>query len=98
MLGFHFQRRMQKICRLRWCVLIVSVLASLARPDLLRAQDRQKQVLVLYSTGRDTRVSIVGERELPRILKHGLGKAASTITPNISTRGGSQTLVTGPPQ
>src|SRR5438046_553425 len=32
------------------------------------AAERQKQVLVLYSTRRDGQIAIVGERELPRIL------------------------------
>ena len=38
-------------------------------------QDDQRQVLVLYSTGRDAQISIVGERELPRILDRGLARA-----------------------
>ncbi len=41
-------------------------------PDAARAQDRQKQVLVLYSTRWDAQVAVVGERELPRILREGL--------------------------
>ena len=37
------------------------------------AQERQKQVLVLYPTRRDAQiVAIVGDRELPRILEPGL--------------------------
>jgi signal transduction histidine kinase len=35
----------------------------------------QKQVLVLYSTRRDSQASILGDRELPRILERGLGES-----------------------
>jgi signal transduction histidine kinase len=35
----------------------------------------QKQVLVLYSTRRDAQVSILGDRELPRMLEQGLGES-----------------------
>ena len=34
----------------------------------------QKQVLVLYSARRDAQASILGDRELPRILERGLGE------------------------
>ena len=34
----------------------------------------QKQVLVVYSTRRDAQIVAIGERELPRILEHGLGR------------------------
>jgi hypothetical protein len=43
--------------------------------DSARAQDSQKQVLVLFSTGRDAQVSIRSERELPRILNRDLGNS-----------------------
>ena len=36
------------------------------------AQERQKQVLVLYSTRRDAQIVVVGDRELPRILEQGV--------------------------
>ena len=38
------------------------------------AQDVQRKVLVLYSTGRDTAISRIGERELPRLLDAGLDR------------------------
>jgi len=41
-------------------------------PAAARAQDRQKQVLVLYSTRWDAQVAVLGERELPRILRGSL--------------------------
>ena len=34
----------------------------------------QKQVLVVYSTRRDAQIVAIGERDLPRILEHGLGR------------------------
>jgi signal transduction histidine kinase len=40
--------------------------------DTARSADRQKQVLVLYSTRRDAQIAVVGDRELPRILGKGL--------------------------
>ncbi len=38
------------------------------------AADRQKQVLVVYSTRRNAQVSVVGDRELPRLLSTGVGQ------------------------
>src|SRR4051812_44574474 len=35
--------------------------------------DRQRQVLVVYSTRRDAQVALVGERDLPRIIEDGVG-------------------------
>ena len=64
---------MLTMVRPRSCVLILSILATLASPTLLAAQDRQTQVLVIYSTGRDTRVATIGEHEFPRMLDRGLG-------------------------
>src|SRR3954469_18952579 len=42
--------------------------ASKPAPD-----DRERQVLVVYSTRRDAQVALVGERELPRIIEDGVG-------------------------
>jgi signal transduction histidine kinase len=54
-------------------LLIALALVSLGRPALAWAQDDvQKKVLVLYSTGRDAAVTLVGERQLPRVLEGGL--------------------------
>ena len=39
-----------------------------------RRQTEQKRILVLYSTRRDSQFSLVGERELPRILDDGLSR------------------------
>jgi len=44
----------------------------LCLPGVVRAQDVQRKVLVLYSTGRDAAISVAGERELPRILDNAL--------------------------
>ena len=44
----------------------------LCLPGVVRAQDVQRKVLVLYSTGRDAAISVTGERELPRILDNAL--------------------------
>lgn len=50
------------------------VLACLATAAAADAQGQDKQVLVLYSTRPDAQLSIVGERELPRVLETGLGR------------------------
>ena len=56
-------------CRLLLIVVAFLVLSPL---DVAWAADGQKKVLVLYSTRREAQVSIVGDRELPRILDGGL--------------------------
>jgi signal transduction histidine kinase len=48
------------------------VLLELAGTALAAPAEPQKQVLVLYSTRRDARIAVVGERELPRMLDRGL--------------------------
>ncbi len=63
--------RQSRVHSWRWLVPTVVILAALAPPAALSAQD-QKQVLVLYSTRRDAQIAVVGERELPRILDAGL--------------------------
>jgi signal transduction histidine kinase len=57
----------------RWLLLAIMVGVALG-PETARAGDSQKQVLVLYSTRRDAQIAVVGERELPRILDHGLSE------------------------
>lgn len=56
----------------RWPLPVVLILAGLGLPDSSWAADRQKQVLVLYSTRRDAQIAVVGDRDLPRILDAGL--------------------------
>ena len=56
----------------RWLLLTVAAGAILGPVEAARAADRQKQVLVLYSTRRDAQIAVVGDRELPRILEKGL--------------------------
>jgi len=51
---------------------ILVALAELGLAGSAWAAQRQKQVLVLYSTRRDAQIAIVGERELPRLLDEGL--------------------------
>ena len=53
-------------------VLVAAAGASVSLPEPTYAQDGQKKVLVLYSTGRDAAISLAGERELPRLLDRGL--------------------------
>ncbi len=53
---------------------IAIVVLELASAGVAWAQDAHKQVLVLYSTRRDSEFSTIGERELPRILDAGLGR------------------------
>lgn len=56
-----------------WLLLTVELfLTALGTACSVSAAERQKQVLVLYSTRRDAQIVIVGERELPRILDEGL--------------------------
>src|SRR5262245_2228366 len=58
----------------RWLLIGMAVGAALSPVATAWAADRQKQVLVLYSARRDAQISILGERELPRILDHGLSE------------------------
>ena len=54
--------------------LTVGILAVclLGPASVASAQDVQRKVLVLYSTGRDAAISMTSERELPRILDNAL--------------------------
>ena len=54
----------------RWLLPGFVVLMELGLANFAVAQ--QKQVLVLYSTRRDAQITLIGERELPRILDKGL--------------------------
>jgi signal transduction histidine kinase len=64
---------MTAACYRRQCVrrfLPVVLLASIAgTSEAVHASHRQKQVLVLYSSRRDSHIAKVGDRELPRILE-----------------------------
>jgi len=51
---------------------IVWAVVQLGLADSASAADRQKQVLVLYSARRDAQISIIGDRELQRLLDVGL--------------------------
>jgi signal transduction histidine kinase len=55
---------------IRW-LFAITTLADLAVANAAWAQ-RQKQVLVLYSTRRDAEIVAVGDRELPKVLENGL--------------------------
>ena len=57
--------------------------AALGPADSAWAADGQKKVLVLYSTRQDTALPIVGERELPRILRAGLAGSVDYHTEYI---------------
>src|SRR6188474_2374176 len=56
------------LCR----VTLAALVCLLGPPSPAGALQAQKNVLVLYSTGRDAQISIVGERELPRMLDYAL--------------------------
>jgi signal transduction histidine kinase len=58
----------------RWLLTALIVLEPFALAATAYAQTGQKRVLVLYSTRRDSQFSIVGERELPRLLDAGLSR------------------------
>jgi signal transduction histidine kinase len=59
----------QPSCRWLWC--LPFILAVLDSADA-GAADRQKRVLVVYSTRPHAQVSVVGDREIPRILGENL--------------------------
>jgi signal transduction histidine kinase len=57
---------------MRWPSLLL-IVAAIGCSDVARAADRQRQVLVLHSNRRDAVISIVTDRELPRLLDGGSG-------------------------
>ena len=57
----------------RWVLLLFVACAIGGFAGPASAAQDQKQVLVLYSTRRDAQASIIGDRELPKILERGLG-------------------------
>jgi signal transduction histidine kinase len=58
----------------RWLLAALIVLGPFALAATAYAQTEQKRVLVLYSTRRDSQFSIIGERDLSRILDVGLSR------------------------
>ncbi len=58
--------------RCRAAVLIAIALDAVLMIGTAAAQEHQKQVLVLYSTRRDSQIVVVGDRELPKMLAQGL--------------------------
>ena len=54
-----------------WMWLILAVAMALV-PVRASAANEHKVVLVLYSMRRDTQIATVGDREMPRLLEHGL--------------------------
>lgn len=55
-------------------VVVILAMLVLCRPAPAHAQDVQRKVLVLYSTGRDAAIAQTSERELPRVLDGGLDR------------------------
>ena len=55
------------------CGLLVALSLAFAVPLLASDDDGQKEVLVLYATRRDAKISTVSDAELPAILERGLG-------------------------
>src|SRR3954464_8111217 len=53
-------------------LVIAAAVHALSLVVAASSDDQQKHVLVLYSTRRDARVAVLGERELPRMLDAGL--------------------------
>ena len=64
-------------------LLIATTVVTLLLGDRAWAQERQKQVLVLYSTRQDSQIVIVGDRELQRILGKGLPGGIDYYTEHI---------------
>jgi signal transduction histidine kinase len=58
----------------RWLWLLAWVTVTLGSAGSATAQDEQKRVLVVYSSRRDTQLTTLAERELPRLLSEGLGE------------------------
>lgn len=54
------------------CLLAALALQAIGLVEVASADDRQRQVLVLYSTRRDAQIAVVGDRELPLLLEKGL--------------------------
>jgi signal transduction histidine kinase len=50
----------------------LTIVVTLAPESARSAENDQKQVLVVYSTRRDTQAAIVGDREMPGLLERGL--------------------------
>jgi hypothetical protein len=50
-------------------------LSGFLNPPSTYAQERQKQVLVLYSTRRDTELPAIGDQEMARLISTGLGQS-----------------------
>lgn len=57
-----------------WLLMAAAVASASSAATASVAQERQKQVLVLYATRRDAQIVVVGDRELPRILETGLSE------------------------
>ena len=57
---------------MRWSSLLL-LAAAIGYGDVAKAADRQRQVLVLHSNRRDAAITIVTDRELPRLLDDGSG-------------------------
>jgi len=64
-----------RVGRSRPLAWLAVALLELASASTARAEGRQRQVLVLYSTRRDAQIVTVGEREVPRILDGGVNQA-----------------------
>jgi signal transduction histidine kinase len=56
----------------KWLLLVAFTLAGLAWADAASAADRPKHVLVLHSSRRDALISLLTDRELPRLIETGL--------------------------
>jgi signal transduction histidine kinase len=58
----------------RALLIVAAAVHLLGFAGLAWADDRQKQVLVLYSTRRDAQIAVLGERDLPPILDAGVSE------------------------
>ncbi len=73
----------------RWLA-IAATIGGLGLAESASAADRQP-VLVLYATGQDAQIAIVGDRELPRILENGLAEVLDYYSEFIEQGRFSQT-------
>ena len=64
----------------RWLLIALIAMLSSVAPAWA---DGQKDVLVLYATRPDSRIAVLGDRELPRILEQGLGQRVNHYSEHL---------------
>src|SRR5918993_5083222 len=65
-----------------WAVATLALIVN-AFVSVVHASEEQKTVLVLYGTRADARISVLGDRELPRRLERGLGERVNHYSEHL---------------